>query len=95
MSGAGRAELRALVQRGLVVESDGHHFAPEAIAAAARTVAALLVDRPDGVTVSDVRDALATSRKHALPLLAVLDATGVTRRRGDLRVGGPRLPAPD
>jgi selenocysteine-specific elongation factor len=94
-AGVGRAELRALVQRGLVVESDGHHFAPEAVAAAARAVAALLVEHPDGVTVSDVRDALATSRKHALPLLAVLDATGVTRRRGDLRVGGPRLPAPD
>jgi selenocysteine-specific elongation factor len=40
-----------------------------------------------------VRDGLGTTRKHALPLLAQLDATGVTRRRGDLRIGGPRLPA--
>jgi hypothetical protein len=39
-----------------------------------------------------VRDGLGTTRKHALPLLAHFDATGVTRRRGDLRIGGPRLP---
>ena len=44
--------------------------------------------------VDDVRDALGTSRKHVLPLLSHLDATGVTRRRGDLRVGGARLPDP-
>ena len=39
------------------------------------------------------REALATTRKYALPLLNRLDADGVTRRRGDLRIGGPRLPA--
>jgi selenocysteine-specific elongation factor len=43
--------------------------------------------------VSEIREALGTSRKYALPLLAVLDGTGVLRRRGDLRVGGPRLPS--
>jgi selenocysteine-specific elongation factor len=55
-------------------------------------VAALLAEHPDGFTVAQARDALGTSRKHALPLLALLDAAGVTRRRGDLRLGGPRLP---
>jgi hypothetical protein len=40
-----------------------------------------------------VRDDLGTTRKHALPLLSHFDATGVTRRRGDVRIGGPRLPA--
>ncbi|HEX9991554.1 MAG TPA: SelB C-terminal domain-containing protein, partial [Acidimicrobiales bacterium] len=64
-----------------------------AVEAAAAVVARLLADRPGGVTVAEVRDALGTTRKHALPLLAHLDATGVTRRRGDLRVAGPRLPA--
>jgi hypothetical protein len=29
-----------------------------------------------------------------LPLLALLDGSGVTRRRGDVRIGGPRLPLP-
>ena len=55
-------------------------------------VASLLVGSPDGVTVAQVRDALGTTRKYLLPLLAILDGTGVTRRRGDLRIAGPRLP---
>ncbi len=55
-------------------------------------VARLLAASPDGFTVAAIRDELGTTRKFVLPLLAQLDATGVTRRRGDLRIGGPRLP---
>ncbi|MHB8669170.1 MAG: selenocysteine-specific translation elongation factor [Acidimicrobiales bacterium] len=91
-AGVDRAELRELVRRGLVVEQDRCWFARSAVEAASRAVACLLGDHPDGVTVAQVRDALGTTRRHALPLLAHLDATGVTRRRGDLRVPGPRLP---
>jgi selenocysteine-specific elongation factor len=90
--GVDRLELRELVRRSLLVEQDGIHFAPSAIDEAARTVAELLADRPEGVTVSEVRDRLGTTRKYAVPLLNRLDATGVTRRRGDVRVAGPRLP---
>ncbi len=91
--GVAPAELRELIRRGDVIESDGRHFAPGAVEEAARRVAALLADRPEGVTVAEVRDDLGTTRKHVLPLLAHLDRTGVTRRRDDRRVGGPRLPA--
>jgi selenocysteine-specific elongation factor len=45
------------------------------------------------VTVADIRTALGNTRKHALPLLAALDAKGITRRRGDIRIAGPRMPA--
>jgi len=93
-AGVDRAELAELVRRGLVVERDGCYFAPSAVAAAARLVAGLLAADPDGVTVAQVRDALGATRKHTLPLLAELDGTGVTRRRGDVRIAGPRLPAP-
>jgi selenocysteine-specific elongation factor len=48
---------------------------------------------PDGFTAADARDALGTTRKYAVPLLSHLDATGVTRRRGERRIAGPRLPA--
>jgi selenocysteine-specific elongation factor len=68
------------------------YFAPSAVDAAARVVAGLLAGKPSGVTVAEIREALGSTRKYALPLLAVLDATGVTRRREDVRIGGPRLP---
>jgi selenocysteine-specific elongation factor len=92
-TGVDRAELRELIRRRLVIEQDGIWFAPSTIDDAAHRVALLLAAQPDGITVSEIREALGTSRKYALPLLAVLDGTGVLRRRGDLRIGGPRLPS--
>jgi selenocysteine-specific elongation factor len=38
-----------------------------------------------GITVSEVRRLLGTTRKYAVPLLEHLDRTGMTRRSGDLR----------
>lgn len=90
--GVDRNEVRELVRRGLVIERDGCYFAPSAVAEAAHRVAALLAHAPDGVTVAQIRDALGTTRKFLLPLLGHLDASGITRRRGDLRIAGPRLP---
>ena len=92
-SGVDRSELRELTRRNLIIEQDGVWFAPETVAEAAQRVAVLLAAQPDGITVSVIRESLGTSRKYALPLLAILDGTGVLRRRGDLRIGGPRLPA--
>jgi selenocysteine-specific elongation factor len=89
-----RVELRELARVGLIVNCDGVWFAGSAIDRAGRVVAGLLAASPEGVTVSEVRDALGTTRKHAVPVLAHLDATGVTRRRGDVRIAGPRLPEP-
>jgi selenocysteine-specific elongation factor len=92
-AGVNAANARQLVRRGLVVEQDGLFFAPAAVDALATVVADLLAQRPDGVTVGEVRDAVGTSRKYVVPLLNRLDSTGVTRRRGDVRVAGPRLPS--
>ena len=50
------------------------------------------MQQPAGFTVSMFREAAGITRKHALPLLSELDARGITRRRGDVRVAGPRLP---
>jgi selenocysteine-specific elongation factor len=89
--GVDRAELRELVRRGLVVERDGQWFHADAVAAAAALASRLLGEHPDGFTVSEFRDAAGVTRKHALPLVNELDARGITRRRGDVRVAGPRL----
>ena len=90
--GVGGDELRLLVRQGRLVESGGIHFGADAVTEAARVVARLLAGKPEGVTVAEVRDAWGTTRKYALALLARLDGTGVTRRRGDLRIAGSRLP---
>jgi selenocysteine-specific elongation factor len=90
--GTARTEVRELVRRGLLVEHDGTHFTPDAVEAAARAVAALLALHPDGITVAQARDAWGTTRKHAVPLLGLLDKHGITRRRADKRIAGPRLP---
>lgn len=91
-AGVDRATLRELIRRGRLVERDGIVFHVDAIDVAAQTVARLLVTDPEGITMSQLREALGVSRKYALPLANELDARGVTRRRGDLRIGGPRLP---
>jgi selenocysteine-specific elongation factor len=91
------AERRELVRRGLAVDLDGLLFAPSAIDRAARTAAALLAadagTASEGFTVAAFRDAVGVTRKHAVPLLTELDRRGVTRRRGDRRIAGPRLPS--
>ena len=38
-----------------------------------------------GLTVSEIRELLATSRKYAVPLCEYFDRVGFTRREGDLR----------
>jgi len=90
--GVDRGELRELVRRGDVIEVEGIFYSTSAIDAAARLAARLLVDDPDGFTVSVFREAAGNTRKHAMPLLSYLDGTGITRRRGDVRIAGPRLP---
>ncbi len=90
--GVDQNELRQLVRRGDIVASDGVFFSQEAMDLAAAEVAQLLASNPEGVTVAQIRDALGTTRKFVLPILKKLDGTGVTRRREDLRIPGPRLP---
>ncbi|MCY3951761.1 MAG: selenocysteine-specific translation elongation factor [bacterium] len=85
-------ELREMLRRGLVVSLDGVIFPAVALDRATEEVTRLLETCPEGFTVAEFRDAVGTTRKYALPLLAALDAGGMTRRRGDLRIAGRRLP---
>nr|MBA2607529.1 SelB C-terminal domain-containing protein [Actinomycetota bacterium] len=89
--GVDRDALRELDRLGHIVDCDGVWFAASAVRDASAVVARLLAQNPAGLTVTELRVALDTTRKFVLPLLCYFDATGVTRRRGDRRVAGPRL----
>jgi selenocysteine-specific elongation factor len=91
---ADRFATRELIRRGTLVERDKIVFHVDAIDDAARVAAQLLAEDAAGFTVAQFRDRTGASRKFALPLVAELDARGVTRRRDDLRIAGPRLPGP-
>ncbi len=86
-----RAELRQMVKLGLVIEQDGLYFSPIAVEQACQNIIELLKENPLGVTVSQIRQKLGTSRKFLFPLLIYLDSNGFTKRRQDLRIAGPRL----
>jgi selenocysteine-specific elongation factor len=92
--GVDRGDLRELIRRGHAVQRDGVVFHADTVDDAARVAARLLIAAPEGFTVSQFRDATGASRKYVLPLLAELDGRGITRRRDDLRIAGPRLPEP-
>ena len=91
--GVDRNVVRELTRRGVLVERDKVVFHAETIDAAAQVAADLLAADPMGFTVAQFRDRTGASRKFALPLVAELDARGITRRRDDLRIAGPRLPS--
>lgn len=92
--GIAPGDLRRLARTGLLVEREGSWFHVEAIEAARAAAQQLLGDHPGGFTMAQFRDALGITRKHAVPLATELDKRGVTRRRDDVRIAGPRLATP-
>jgi len=89
--GVDKGEVRELVRRGTVIEQDGVFFAASSVDKAARLVASRSATT-DGITVAEAPDLLATSRKFVLPMLNHFDRNGITRRRDDIRIAGPRMP---
>jgi selenocysteine-specific elongation factor len=79
--------LTALVREGAVTKCNDIWFASDALARAAELVVTELATRPQ-LAVSDLRDLFQSSRKYALAIAGWLDAIGVTRRQGDVRVRG-------
>ena len=83
------ALAKALAREGAIVELDGIFFALTAITAARDRVIEAL--RAKGsITIADARDTLGSTRKYVVPLMTSMDREGVTRRRGDDRIPGPR-----
>jgi selenocysteine-specific elongation factor len=89
--GLGARQLGAAVRAGLVVQLAPQVLLRPGVPQRAREVLARL---PQPFTLSEARRALDTSRRVAVPLLELLDRTGVTRRLPDDRriVADPGAP---
>ena len=84
-AGHGRELLQAVVADGRLVRiSADLVITPEFLSQAEQVIRTQAAT--GGVTVSSFRQALGTSRKYAVPILEHFDATGVTKRQGDVRV---------
>ena len=91
---AGESVVRALLDlRRLVQVSDSIAFAA---ADYARLVAAIRahIQAHGEIDAKTLRDQFGSSRKYAIPVLERLDAQGITRRVGDVRVAGANFDAP-
>jgi selenocysteine-specific elongation factor len=80
--------VRALVESGDLIPIRDFFLTPSVAAEARRQVRAY-IEREGPATVAALKSALGTSRRYAVPLCEWLDATGATRRQGDVRVVGP------
>ena len=80
--------VRALLRDGAIVSLDGFYFSAGALDDARARVGAAVLARGT-LRLSDIRDLLGSTRKYVVPIMARLDADGVTRRRGDDRIAGP------
>jgi selenocysteine-specific elongation factor len=84
-AGYGPELIRAVCADGRLVRiSQDIVIGPKMLARAEQLVRAR--GAPPGLTVSGFREALGTSRKYALPILEFFDASGLTRRHGDVRL---------
>jgi selenocysteine-specific elongation factor len=85
---ADEALVRSLTTTGELVKIDGFYLTKEG-ARRARDLVRDAIGKRGALTVAEIRDVLGTTRKYAVPLCEWLDATGATRRQGDLRNLGP------
>jgi selenocysteine-specific elongation factor len=81
--------VRGLIREGLLIDLDGLIFSAAGLDKA-RDVIRRGLSETGSLTVAQARDLLGSSRKYVLAVLARFDAEGVTRRRGDERLPGPK-----
>jgi selenocysteine-specific elongation factor len=83
--------VRRLRREGHVLRLGGEWFSREGIDAMVASLRELIAPGGGGVTIAQVRTAVGGTRRTLVPFLTWCDEQGLTRRRGDLRVAGPRL----
>ena len=84
--------VRYLVDSGRVLKVTSELLYPRALWDEVESRVKTHFKRKAALTMGEFKDLFAVSRKYAVPLLEHLDRTGMTRRQGDERVPGPKLP---
>lgn len=82
--------IRLLVNKGVIYEHDFIAFHVDVLHSLRPQLSELWATSPHGFTMSQLREALDITRKHALPLAVCLDKVGFTKRDGDIRIPGSR-----
>jgi selenocysteine-specific elongation factor len=87
--------LALAAANGDLVEISSEFYLHSEIEHASRRRLAERMTASDGLTMSEIREILNTTRKYAVPFCEYLDRIGFTERRGDLRVlAMPAGPSP-
>ncbi|MGZ4138540.1 MAG: selenocysteine-specific translation elongation factor [Actinomycetota bacterium] len=81
----GEPLVRALLDAGVLVKIKDDFVLSATQLERAKILIAEGAEREGPLTAARIKELLGTSRKFAIPLLEYLDASGFTRRRGDLR----------
>lgn len=84
-----REALRFLEGDGRIVRCNGVCFARPAVDPLIAATARAVIARGE-LPIAWLKDEAKVSRKHAMPLWTLMDREGVTTRRGDVRVAGPK-----
>lgn len=81
--------LYALIDIGHIVRVQPDVVFSAAIYQEMFTTILVMIDEKGSIAANELRDRFGTTRKYAIGLLEFLDAQGITRRSGDVRVRGP------
>ncbi|MDO4182294.1 MAG: selenocysteine-specific translation elongation factor [Coriobacteriia bacterium] len=85
-AGLAKKALGALEREGAVVRYAPDAFMSAATVAAHREAVSAFLAANGSATAAQLKEAMGTSRKFAMPLLEYFDEEGLTRREGDVRV---------
>ncbi len=81
---AGKAVTR-LAREGCIVRVGANRYYDAAVIERYRAAVAAHIEANGASTAADLKEAMGTTRKYAMPLLEYFDSIGFTRREGDLR----------
>ncbi len=80
-----RRALNTLDKNGSIVKVGDYCFSTEAFQSA-WNAARIYLEKQGSASATELKEAMTTSRKYAIPLLECFDEQGLTRREGDMRV---------